>query len=130
MDRFFDTRARIGEADRAIHDAMRVLEVQTAVPERIRQDIGRMLMTAVDKLESADKNLLDEAKRMNGLPERERLIRVTSSAISTMRMLVAMYYDTNCIDGKANNSITEYIQSQVESLAGIVEEAEAECSSE
>jgi hypothetical protein len=104
---------------------MRALEVQSAVPERIRQDIGRMLMTAVDKLESADKTLLDEAKRMNGLPERERLIRVTSSAISTLRMLCAMYYDTNCID-KANNSITEYIQSQVESLAGLVEETEDE----
>jgi hypothetical protein len=63
---------------------------------------------------------------MNGLPERERLIRVTSSAISTLRMLVAMYYDSNCIDDKANNSIKEYIQSQVESLAGIVEEAEDE----
>lgn len=125
MDRFFDTRARIGEADRAIHDAMRALEVQSAVPERIRQDIGRMLMTAVDKLESADKNLLDEAKRTNGLPERERLIRVTSSAISTMRMLCALYYSSNCIENE-KDAMMKYVQSQVESLAGLVEETEDE----
>lgn len=70
MDRFFDTRARIGEADRAIHDAMRALEDEY---DAIRTDIdvlaGKRINHAAGR---AAGDWLHEAECANLRPEAAR----------------------------------------------------------